>query len=500
MNAQTPPKHLTDLEAIELIYGPPDVIRDEEDLRPYQTWMVEKTRKARRVYLAAEMGLGKTAASLFVAKKELEEGFIKHVLVVAPLRVAEETWPAEIAAWAFARGLRYRVVTGTEEERLAALADDKAVVTIVNRENLLWLFRHFGPVRWPFDMVIYDEASRLKAGKLKSTPAKRADGFRPPGRPTELGVLDKVGRKTKVLIELSGTPTPKGLTDLWGPIYLIDKGRRLGATRTAFEQRWFRKGRDGYSLEPFDHSEGEIMGAVKDVFYSLRESDYLSLPPMIVRDHKVALHEKAMKDYKKFEREAAIWVRDGENDPEVIEAVNGGVLTNKLLQFANGSLYREDGSAIRIHDAKMPVLESIIEEAAGRPILCAYSFQFDKAAIKKKFPWVRIYGESKSDMRDWNAGKIRMLLTHPASAGHGLNFQHGSNIAVWFGLTWSMELYRQFIKRLHRSGQKADRVFLHRILAAGTADMDVVRVLSDREATQNRITDAVRVRLKRALR
>lgn len=494
------PKHLTDLEAIELIWGPPEAVRDEEDLRDYQRWMADKAEEIKKVYLAAEMGLGKTAASLRVAARLLRSGEVRQVLIVAPLRVAEETWPAEIAAWRFARGIKFRVVTGTEEERIAALTKVPAQITIINRENLLWLFRRFGPVRWPYDMVIYDEASRLKSGKLKTNPPKNADGRKPPGRPTELGVLSKVSRKTKVLIELSGTPTPKGLTDLWGPMFLIDKGQRLGTSRTAFEQRWFRKGRDGYSLEPFDHSEGEIMGAVKGVFYSLREEDYLKLPPMVIRDHKVKLPDAAMKAYKEFERESAIWVRDGENDPEVIEALNSGVLTNKLLQFANGSLYRPDGSDIKIHDAKMPVLESIIEEAAGRPILCAYSFQFDKAAIKKKFPWVRIFGESKNDMRDWNAGKIRMLLTHPASAGHGLNFQHGSNIAVWYGLTWSMELYKQFIKRLHRSGQKAERVFLHRIVADGTADLDVLRVLSNREATQNRITDAVRVRMKRILR
>ena len=183
-------------------------------------------------------------------------------------------------------------------------------------------------------------------------------------------------------------------------------------------------------------------------------------------------------------------------EPEVIEAVNKGVLVGKLLQFANGSMYREDKTAFKIHDRKMAVLESIVEEAGGRPILVAYSFKFDKDAIKKKFPWARIFGDSKNDMRDWNAGKIKMLIVHPASAGHGLNFQKASNIAVWYGLTWSLELYRQFIKRLHRSGQKADKVFLHRILTKGTADYTVVDVLETRGATQDQITDAVRVRLE----
>lgn len=217
---------------------------------------------------------------------------------------------------------------------------------------------------------------------------------------------------------------------------------------------------------------------------------------MIPVDHKAKLTPAEMKRYKNFEAEMAIDVAVHGKEPEFIEAVNQGVLTGKLLQFANGSLYREDKSSVRIHDHKLDILESIMEEAMGQPVLVAYSFQFDKDAIKKRFPYVRIYGDSKSDMRDWNAGKIRMLLTHPASAGHGLNFQHGSSIAVWYGLTWSLELYRQFIKRLHRSGQKASKVFLHRIITEGTMDETVLDALLARGATQDSITDAVRVRLE----
>ena len=211
--------------------------------------------------------------------------------------------------------------------------------------------------------------------------------------------------------------------------------------------------------------------------------------------------------YKEFEREAAIEVKNRAGDREMIEAVNKGVLTGKLLQFANGSMYLGDKfdeetggklpkESVKIHEHKLDVLESIMAEAMGTPVLVAYSFQFDKEAIKKRFPYVRIYGDSKSDMRDWNAGKIRMLLTHPASAGHGLNFQKGSSIAVWYGLTWSLELYRQFIKRLHRSGQKASKVFLHRIITEGTMDETVLQALLARGATQDSITDAVRVRLE----
>jgi len=310
----------------------------------------------------------------------------------------------------------------------------------------------------------------------------------------------KVYDKTTKIIELSGTPSPNGLIDLYGPILAIDRGERLGKSMNAYKQRWFREIRKTNKVEPMPGSEEAIMGRIKDIFFSLREEDYLDLPPLIPVDHEVHLSKSEMAGYREFERETAFEVLDRWGEPEIIEAVNNGVLTGKLLQYANGSLYREDKSAFKVHDHKLDVLESIVEEAAGRPILVAYSFKFDKDAIKKRFPWCRIFGEGRNDMRDWNEGKIKMLVTHPSSAGHGLNFQKASNIAVWYGLTFSLELYRQFIKRLHRSGQKQDRVFLHRILAVGTGDYDVLDVLKDRGATQDQITDAVRIRLEKAAR
>lgn len=491
------PKHLTDTEAIELVYGPPPDILQHEDFRPYQVWMEDQIIDLDAVLLGAEMGLGKTAAVLAAVAKLLAVGKVKRVLIVAPLRVAEETWPAEIAKWGFSRDLTYRVVTGTEEERIAALKFGPAVITIVNRENLLWLRQYLGIRRWVFDMIVYDEASRLKSGRVKTVPSPRKDGTVPAGKMTELGVLENVRHRTKKIVELSGTPSPNGLIDLWGPIYALDKGKRLGSSLTAYRNRWFTENTYVRRWEPHAHSHDEIMDRLKDIFFSLREEDYLKLPPMIERDHFVNLEPKELKRYRDFEKEMAIEVVNAAGDPEIIEAVNNGVLTNKLLQFANGSLYTSDKSAVRVHEHKLDVLESIVEEAAGQPILCAYSFQFDRDAIKRRFPFVRIFGESREDMRDWNAGKIRMLLTHPASAGHGLNFQHGSNIAVWYGLTWSLELYRQFIKRLHRSGQKREKVFLHRIVARKTADETILPVLRSRGATQDQISDSVRIRLER---
>lgn len=504
------PRFLHDLEAIELIWGPPPKILDYSDFRDYQRWMSEIIVK-QDVFLGAEMGLGKTAATLHAAKQLLDSGKIKQVLVIAPLKVAEETWSAEIAKWSFARELTYRIVTGTEEERKAALTH-RAQITIINRENLVWLQKHLGVRRWKFDMLVYDEASRLKSGRKRSRPKPRADGTIPPKKLTEFGVLRRMRYSFKRVVELSGTPSPNGLIDLWGPIYMIDLGARLGTSMTAYENRWFRRDhwKKGYGAPvPLEHSEREIMGRISDVFYSLKEEDYLKLPPLITQDHWVNLTPAEMKKYKDFEREAAMLVQNAAGDREVIEAVNKGVLTGKLLQFANGSMYLGDKldeetggllprESVKIHDHKLSVLESIVAEAMGRPILLAYSFQFDKEAILKKFPFARVYGETKNDMRDWNAGKIKLLVTHPASAGHGLNFQHGSNIAVWYGLTWSLELYRQFMKRLHRSGQSADRVFLHRILAKNTMDERLVEVLGIRGATQDSITDAVRVQLASA--
>jgi len=492
-----PPKHLNDTTAIELIYGAPEEILTYDDFREYQKWMAQKIIELYGVYLGAEMGLGKTAAVLYAISVLVRTGEIENVLIIAPLRVAEETWPEEIAKWDFARHLTYRVVTGDNAERRAALKR-KATITIVNRENLLWLLKGIGMKRWNFDMIVYDEASRLKKGVERTNPQPRKDGTTPDPRYTELGCLLRVWGKTKKIVELSGTPSPNGLIDLYGPIKAIDRGERLGTSKDAFTRRWFTEDRWTRKIEPKVHAEDDIMSRIGDIFFSLKEEDYLKLPPLIPVDHVVHLTKKEMAGYREFEKETAFEVLDRWGEPEVIEAVNNGVLTGKLLQYANGSLYREDKSAFKIHDHKLDVLESIMEEAAGTPVLVAYSFQFDRDAIKKRFPYARIFGENKNDKRDWDDGKIKMLVTHPASAGHGLNFQKASNIAVWYGLTWSLELYRQFIKRLHRSGQKADKVFLHRILTAGTVDYDVLDVLDDRGATQDQITDRVRVRLARA--
>lgn len=491
-----------DLAAIELIEGPPDRILTLRNFRSYQGWMSEIIYDQEFVFLGAEMGLGKTGAVLRAMVRLIRDGIIKKPLIVAPLKVAEDTWPDAIAEWEFARHLTYRVVTGDEEERIAAL-EYPAQVTIINRENVVWLQKHLGSRGFDYDMLVYDEASRLKGGSKRTKPTKRKDGSISQHRNlSEFGILRQMRFRFKKVVELSGTPAPNGLKDLWGPIFIGDLGKRLLPSMTQFKRRWFWEDRFNYNkLEPREGAEQEIMERISDVFFSLREEDYLTLPPLLVQDHYVDLPRKAMEQYRRFEKSFVLEEFD-------LEAVNSGVLTNKLLQFANGSLYTEvpgdDGQMIpnveHVHDAKLDVLDSIIAEAMDRPILMAYSFQFDMERIKKRFPFVRVYGEGKNDTKDWNAGRIKLMLTHPASAGHGLNFQHGGNIMVWYGLSWSLELYQQFIKRLHRSGQKEAKVLLHRILARGTVDERVVHLLGQKGMTQDRITEAVRVRVAEAQR
>jgi len=504
------PKHLTDISAIEMIWGPPDQIMDATTFRPYQNWMTSQIIALPRLLLGAECGLGKTAAALKAVAKMLDTGGIKSVLIVAPMRVAEETWPEEIQKWAFARHLRYRVVTGTVEERIAALRHGPCEVTIINRENLRWLLKYLGIRRWKFDMMIYDEVSRLKGGKLESTPAKRPDGTYGDPRMTELGVIYRCHLFTPRFVGLSGTPAPNGLIDLWGPMFAVDNGERLGRNISAYKKRWFIEEKYTYGVEPRVGAEAQIMEAIKDRFFSLSEEDYLTLPPLIERIHLVRLPPAIMLKYKKFEREMATEIQTRAGDKEMIEAVNAGVLTGKLLQFANGSLYenvkfdedtdkRLPREATVIHKLKLDALDSIVQESMGQPMLVAYSFQFDKEAILKRFPQCRLYGDSVSDKRDWNAGKIPMLLIHPASAGHGLNFQFGSNIAVWYGLNWSSELFQQFVKRLHRSGQKRDHVMMHYIVAKGTADETILPVLRERKVTEDRLKRAVKARLERII-
>ena len=474
----------------------------ETDFKDYQHWMTGTLQNYRRALLAAFMGSGKTATCLHAFSEMRKRGTVRKALVVAPLKVSEYTWPGEILKWEFCRDLHFSVVTGTVEERQDAL-DEEYDVLVVNRENLVWLIKEMDLEKTcPFDVLIYDEASRLKSGSMFTTQVKRKDGTRSERKASPFSILARVAVKFNYIWELSGTPAPNGVVDLWGPMYVLDHGRRLGTTKSAFEKRWFQRNNFTNKVEPLPGAEEQIVDQIKDVFFYLKESDYRDMLPVHVLDRYVSLNKEDMLSYRRFVKTLVLEEHD-------IEAVNRGVLTGKLLQYANGSVYDSEddldpswakgliAKAQHIHDEKLFELDSLLAETSGHNVLIFYSYKFDVYRIKQKYPWMRVFGQTASDYGDWNAGKIRAMVLHAASAGHGLNFQDGGNIAVWYGLPWSLELYQQANKRLDRQGQKADRVMLYRILARDTMDERVSTVLEMKDATQDRILDQVRVHLNR---
>ena len=489
-------------EALELIGDVYGEFTDEYYFDPYQWWMSTLLVENEIVLLGAFMGSGKTAVVLHAFRRLRADRQVKTMLVVAPLKVAEETWPHEIGKWEFAKGFRYSLVLGNEVERIEALKR-RADIYIINRENIQWLWKRLAGVSRKFDVLTYDEASRLKSGKKLTPGRKTAAGGYTGRKLTEFGSLARMRPRFARVWELSGTPTPNGLVDLWGPSYILDGGARLGMTREAFIERWFESNVYAHTVTPRSFAEPQIMDRLKDIFFFLKDEDYIDLPDLQVVDRWVSLGKKEQAMYDEFERESCLEELD-------VEAVNNAVLCNKLLQFANGSVYAQEDDddlllsglqidlrrksvAKYVHNRKLIELESVLEEAAGRSVLIAYSFRFDVQAIVKRFPWVRVFGQSKTDVRDWNAGKIRAMVLHPASAGHGLNLQEGGNLAVWYGLNWSLELYLQFNRRLLRRGQRESFVRLYRILARDTNDERVADVLEAKDATQDSITDRVRV-------
>ena len=469
------------------LYGPPGGGLCFADFEPYQVWMTRQAVKLPYCYLAAGMGLGKTAVCLKAAQVWRDKLGVRKPLVIAPKAVAENTWPEEIKKWYFARGFKPAVLVGSKEQREEALRDPEANLFIVNYENVPWLYWRLPGRKWDFDALIYDEATRLKSGKMRTAKVTRKDGSKGGNRLSAFAMLSRRRFGFKRVVELSGTPTPQGLIDLWGPFYLLDRGKRLGRNITAFRERWFTENKYAYKWVPRPGAFEEIMERVSDVMFALREEDYLRLPELKVVDRWVTLPPKALREYKRLARDAVL-------EEKGIVAVNNAVLVNKLLQFANGSVYDTEKGVHNFHKEKLDELESIVTEANGAPVLVFYSFEFDKDRILKRFGRrVRVFGESPNDMRDWNAGRIPILLAHPASAGHGLNFQHGGNIAVWYGLTWNLEHYLQAMKRLHRRGQRADTVFVYRILARKTWDVRQRPILEGKQDEQDAIMEARRV-------
>lgn len=470
---------------------PGEGLRPESMLRSYQRYLAECIVTMPALLGAAEMSLGKTGATLTGARRLLRANPTWRAIIVGPLEVARNTWPDEIAQWEHLQDVTYSVCVGTPEQRLAALEKDVDFL-IINRENLNWLWKTIGgALGWRWQILIYDESSRLK-GFTKRT----AGGEKKGPQLSEFGVLAAARRKIERVVELSGTPAPNGVYDLGGQAYiLLGENSPLGRNKTIFKREFFDENQFTHEIVPKKGAEEKIMGLMKPYMIGLRSEDYIDLPPRVFNPIYVKLSNKLMKEYRDFERTLVAEQYD-------VEAVSQGALTNKLLQFANGGLYRKDPNdplaareTIPVHDLKLKALDSIIAEAAGKPVLIAYSFQFDLDRILKKFPKATWYKKDPNFVKNWNAGKIQIGVAHPASIGHGLNLQYGGNIQVWYGLTWSLELWDQFNRRLARPNQPEHKVFVHVIMAKGTEDERQYGLLQTKGMTQDRLTEHVRIKL-----
>lgn len=421
-----------------------------------------------------EMGLGKSVITLTALfDLILDQFLIRKVLVIAPLRVARDTWPSEIKKWDHLSGLTYSVAVGNESERRTALMRT-ADIYIINRENVDWLITKSG-IPFDFDMVVIDELS-----SFKSHQAKRFKS------------LIKARPSVKRIVGLTGTPSSNGLMDLWAEFRLLDLGQRLGRYISHYRAAYFtpdkRNAEVIFSYKPLSGAEDAIYQRISDITISMKSCDYLKLPECVINEVPVVMDDKEMAVYDRFREDMVTKIRNKE-----IDAANAAVLSGKLLQMANGAVYDEEKVSCHIHDRKLDALEDLIEGANGKPVLIAYWYQHDAERIRARFP-VREIRTSK-DIEDWNAGKISAAIIHPASAGHGLNLQAGGSTLIWFGLTWSLELYQQTNARLHRQGQK-DTVVIHHIIAKSTIDEDVMKTLRKKEKTQNALINAVRANLE----
>lgn len=427
-----------------------------------------------------DMGLGKSVITLTaIFDLCLDSFLIRKVLVIAPLRVARDTWPAEIKKWDHLHGLTYAVAVGTEAERKAALLR-RASVYIINRENVQWLVEESG-LPFDYDMVVVDELS-----SFKSWQAKR---FRS---------LLKVRPSVKRIVGLTGTPSSNGLMDLWAEFRVLDLGKRLGRYITHYRNQFFtpdkRNGQVVFSYKPLPGAEERIYEAISDITISMKAVDHLKMPECVINEVKVALSEKEREAYDSMKADLVISIGD-----EEIDAGNAAALANKLSQMANGAVYGEGGRFFAIHDRKLDALEDLIEAANGKPVLVAYWFKHDLERIRQRLHKLHIPFSMLDDsvsIERWNRGELPVALIHPASAGHGLNLQAGGSTLIWFGLTWSLELYQQTNARLWRQGQTSDTVVIHHIVSEDTIDERIMSALRKKEKTQSALIEAVKANLE----
>ena len=461
------------------------MILTENNLHKYQKACVEHIITHPFCGVFVDMGLGKTISTLTAINYLMFDYCeVNSVLVIAPKRVAESVWQEEAEKWEHTRHLRFSKIIGTAKQRIAAVMETKADIYIISRDNVAWLCALYGGGKLPFDMVVVDELSSFKSYKSERFKALRS------ARPY-----------LKRLVGLTGTPAPNGLIDLWPQIYLMDRGERLEKTISRYRERYFRPGQTNghvvYSYNLMSDSEYLIHKKIEDICISMKADDYLEMPLRTDNYIKLRMPEDIKKQYNDFEKNKVLELLKSERPDNAVEinVVNAAALSNKLLQFANGAVYNEERNVFPVHDIKLEALKEIIEDANGQSVLVAWTYQFDRDRIieyLKKYKPREL--KNNKDIEDWNAGKIQVMLAHPASAGHGLNLQAGGNIIVWFGQTWSLELYQQFNARLYRQGQQNCVVINHLILQ-DTHDEDVIRALKAKDKKQNALMNSIKAKI-----
>lgn len=440
----------------------------------YQEYAVKFIESHPISALFLDMGLGKTSITLTAVNELLFDSFeVRKVLVIAPLRVARNTWCDEIKKWDHLRNIKYSIVVGTEKERISAL-NEKADIYIINRENVDWLVNKSG-YKFDFDMIVIDELSSFKNHQSKRFKS-----------------LMKIRPKVKRIVGLTGTPSSNGLMDLFAEFKVLDLGERLGYFIGQYRNTYFKPDKTNgaivYSYKPLPNAENSIYEKISDITVSMKASEYLKMPELVISNYKVEMSEDEKKQYDEMKKNLICEIKDGE-----ITVSNAGSLSNKLSQFANGAVYDDEQNIVEIHSRKLDALEDIIESMNGKPLLVAYWYKHDLQRIKKRFDVREI--KTGKDIADWNKGKIPVALIHPASAGHGLNLQQGGSTLVWFGLTWSLELYQQTNGRLYRQGQKNTVVIQH-IVTKGSIDEQILKALERKNKTQEDLIEAVKANLK----
>lgn len=446
----------------------------------YQDYCIQKIIDIKKIGLFLDMGLGKTVTTLTAIRELKCNRFeVRKVLIIAPKKVAEGTWTREKDKWEHTKILRVSQVLGSQAKRIRAL-NTPADLYITNRENVVWLVDYYRN-DWPFDMVVIDESSSFKSHSAKRFKA-----------------LASVSGHIDRLVELTGTPSPNGLNDLWSQVYLLDGGERLGKRYTQFREHYFDPGDRGqnviYNYKPKQGSEESIMAKISDICVSMKAEDYLQLPPVTFHEVPVVLDPKAQKAYRELEKKMILELPEEEE----ISVTSAAALSNKLLQLSNGAVYDDDHNVHEVHNCKIEAFMELIESLQGKPALVFYNFQHDRSRILKALEKTKLAVRELKRPEDedaWNHREVDVLLAHPASSAYGLNLQDGGNHVIWFGLTWNYEQYTQANKRLHRQGQ-TERVIIHHLVCTGTRDEDVMAALSRKEDVQDYVMQSLKARIQ----